>query len=215
MFFAGVRPFRRSTKSMELGALEPLAVNFDEDAPLGVEPAYGAAGYSDETVKALEALEQGVVFWNDARECEYSSERASELLELGYQPLTPGETLSAFLDRCVSLGGLDPQARDGVIADFHNEGNFTYTQVTHSGAVILVCVRRIDDGWASTLTNITEFQEAKGALAAARQRADEIENEMRAELERLHKEKSDVEARQAELIRLIGKFSIIQRALKD
>lgn len=193
--------------------MEPLTIRIDDDAPSdGGEARYGAAGYSADAIEALEALEQGVIFWSDARECEFVTSRASDLLELGYQPLTPGETLSAFMDRCVALGGLNAQARDGVLDNFINEDAFTYTQVTHSGAVILVSTRlRPEGGWASTLTNITEFQEAKGALAAARNRADEIEKEMRAELERLKAEKARVEERQAELKRL----SLVAAHAKD
>lgn len=192
--------------------LDPLELDIEELPQDRGEPSYGAAGYSADAIEALESLEQGVIFWSADHECEFVTVRASELLELGYQPLTPGETLAAFMDRCVSLGGMDELARDGVLDNFENEESFTYTQVTHSGAVILVSVRRrAAGGWASTLTNITEFQEAKGALAAARQRADEIEKEMRGELERLMDEKARVEARQAELKRL----SLVAAHAKD
>ena len=193
--------------------MEPLAVDILEGEGLGGDADLPQESiFSPETVEALNALDQGVVFWSDGKVCEFATHRASDLLELGYQPLTPGETLTAFLNRCVALGGLEPQARDGVLADFDHEEAFTYTQVTHSGAVVLISVRlRPEGGWASTLTNITEFQEARGALTAARQRADEIEREMSAELERLMAEKARVEARQAELQRL----SLVAAHAKD
>lgn len=192
--------------------MDPLAIRIEDEPLESGEPRYGAAGFSADALEALEALEQGVIFWSVEHECEFVTVRASELLELGYQPLTPGETLVAFMDRCVALGGMDAQTRDGVVDNFTTEDAFSYTQVTHSGAVILVSTRRRPEGgWASTLTNITEFQEAKGALAAARQRADEIEKEMTAELERLMAEKGRVEARQAELKRL----SLVAAHAKD
>ncbi len=167
------------------------------------EPAQRAAFQ-----RAIDCVEQGVIFWGGDGLCELVSRRANEFFETSDLPIQPGQDRTAILDHAVQRRIMTRSQRDSMMEQFEAREHFSFTRIMPSGRMVLAHIRaRMDGGHVMTLSDVTAFQETEFALTEARAYIEQVT----LELTRLNHEKKQVEESQGKLRQL----SLVAAHAKD
>ena len=124
----------------------------------------------------LDALEQGVIFWNATGACDYNNRRIFDVLELDTREVSPSIPLEQFLTNGRDRGEFSTAKLRELIDMFQLTRPFQYDVQVPSGRVVSAKVRPMrGGGHVVTFSDVTESRRAVAALNVAKADAEQAE----------------------------------------